>query len=120
MLAPNGQSFFPVSNDWETTFTITRDVLGRCTEYFEAAVGGKPLKFQLHAGDNLVLASMYDEYSELETGQLHMFTNHVLALARMPYRISMVGCSVENPLVYYCSVRRESFRDIQLRMGEAE
>lgn len=118
MLAPNGQTFFPANDDWEATFACARDVLGRCSDHFEDAVDDRPLKFELHAGDDLVLSVLYGEHAKLVTGQLYLFTNHVLRAMRMPYRMSSIGCVVTSPAVMYCSVRRETYDDIMLRIGE--
>ncbi len=119
MLAPNGQTFFPSCDDWEATYTVARDVLGRCTDHFECAVEGKFLVFKLHPGDSAVLEALYSEYTGLITGQFYLFANQVLDMMRMPYRLSSVKCLVANPVTLYCSVRRETFNDIKMRMGEA-
>ena len=118
MLAPNGQPFFPAHDDWEATFACARDVLGRCSDLFENAVDGKSLRFELHVGDSIVLAALYEKRAKLLTGKFVLFANQVLGAIRMPYRISSVVCVVTNPAVMYCSVRRETFNDIVERMGE--
>ena len=118
MRAPNGQQFFPSHDNWEATFTSARDVLGRCSEHFENAVEGTPLKFKLHTGDGAVLSILYGEHVEFVTGQFFLFANHVLDAMRMPYRLSSVGCVVTNCSMLYCSVRRETFDEIKKRIGE--
>jgi hypothetical protein len=103
MRAPNGQSL-AISFDREWSLITICEVLRRCDQQFEAAVGGKPLRFVLSYKEESFLSQYYLSGNNI-AGQLKLFLNEALERIQAPYRIRTVMTAIDS-FTFSCHIER--------------